>query len=263
MTTVADGGGERPPAKIERNDANSDTKITVGSKNFTEQKVLGEIYAQGLEAAGFTVDKELNLGDEKIALKAREERRDRRLPGVHGHGAALVLRREGGRDPEGSRRPRSRTRRPGFAEEGLVAYPPTPFTSSNEVGLTKEKAEELGVTTISDLAEHDQDLTLYGSPECRQRTDCLLGLAAGLRARLQEVRARRDRPAPRGADERQGRPVDRVHDRSADPARGVRAARGRQGHVPAVQLDVRRPPGDRGRGGRRAARRWSRRSRRA
>ena len=66
--------------------------------------------------------------------------------------------------------------RAGFEDEGLVAYPPTPFTSSNEVGLTQEKAEELGVTTISDLAEHDQDLTLYGSPECRQRTDCLLGL---------------------------------------------------------------------------------------
>ena len=29
---------------------------------------------------------------------------------------------------------------------------------------------------ISDLSKVDQDFTLYGSPECRQRTDCLLGL---------------------------------------------------------------------------------------
>src|SRR5688572_7076408 len=36
------GGGETPAAQIERNEANSDIEITVGSKNFTEQKVLGE-----------------------------------------------------------------------------------------------------------------------------------------------------------------------------------------------------------------------------
>ena len=45
--------------------------LTVGSKNFTEQFVLGEIYAQALEAAGFKVDKQLNLGSEQIAYKAR------------------------------------------------------------------------------------------------------------------------------------------------------------------------------------------------
>ena len=61
------GGSGDTAGQIERNDANADTKITVGSKNFTEQKVLGEIYAQGLEAAGYDVSKELNLGDEKVA----------------------------------------------------------------------------------------------------------------------------------------------------------------------------------------------------
>ena len=46
--------------------------ITVGSKNFTEQIVLGEIYAQALEAAGYKVEKKLNLGSELIAMKALE-----------------------------------------------------------------------------------------------------------------------------------------------------------------------------------------------
>ena len=45
-------------------------RITVGSKNFTEQFILGEIYAQALQAAGYTVKKDLNLGSEQIALKA-------------------------------------------------------------------------------------------------------------------------------------------------------------------------------------------------
>ena len=63
-----------------------------------------------------------------------------------------------------------------FAKEDIVAFKPTPFTSSNEVALTKEKADELGVKNISDLEGKSQDLTLYGTPECRQRLDCLLGL---------------------------------------------------------------------------------------
>ena len=48
--------------------------------------------------------------------------------------------------------------------------------SSNEVAVTKETADKLGLKTISDLEGKSQDLTLYGSPECRQRLDCLLGL---------------------------------------------------------------------------------------
>jgi glycine betaine/choline ABC-type transport system substrate-binding protein/ABC-type proline/glycine betaine transport system permease subunit len=169
-----DGGGDTA-AQIERNEANADTTVTVGSKNFTEQKVLGEIYAQGLEAAGFNVQKELNLGDQDIALKALKEGEIDAYPEYTGTALLAffgVKANEIPKDPATA----YEDARAGFQEEGLVALPPTPFTSSNEVALTNEKAAELGVTTISDLAEHDQDLTLYGSPECRQRTDCLLGL---------------------------------------------------------------------------------------
>src|SRR5215212_9946631 len=55
---------------IKRNADNAGTTVTVGSKNFTEEFILGEIYAQGLQAAGYTVKKDLNLGSEQIALKA-------------------------------------------------------------------------------------------------------------------------------------------------------------------------------------------------
>src|ERR671918_659687 len=44
--------------------------ITVGSKNFTEQFVLGELYSQTLEANGFTAEHQLNLGSEQLADEA-------------------------------------------------------------------------------------------------------------------------------------------------------------------------------------------------
>ena len=52
------GGGEGGPT------------ITVGSKNFTEQFILGELYAQALEANGYTAERSLNLGSEQLAAEA-------------------------------------------------------------------------------------------------------------------------------------------------------------------------------------------------
>jgi osmoprotectant transport system substrate-binding protein len=51
-----------------------------------------------------------------------------------------------------------------FEGEGLTAFPPTPFSSANAVGLLTERAEELGVESISDLEGQSENLTLYGSP---------------------------------------------------------------------------------------------------
>ena len=59
-------------AAIQRDEANAKVSLTIGSKNFTEQRVLGEIYAQGLRAAGYDVQTKLDLGDEHVALKALE-----------------------------------------------------------------------------------------------------------------------------------------------------------------------------------------------
>src|SRR5215216_982559 len=69
-----DGGGESAPAGesagIKKNNANASTTLTIGSKNFTEQKILGEIYAQALEAGGYKIRKRLDLGSEKVAFRA-------------------------------------------------------------------------------------------------------------------------------------------------------------------------------------------------
>ena len=62
--------------------------------------MLGEVYAQGLEKAGYQVQKELNLGDEKTALKAVEAGDISAYPEYTGT-ALVVLRGGAGRDPEG------------------------------------------------------------------------------------------------------------------------------------------------------------------
>ncbi len=59
-----------PPERFSPIPTNADVSLTIGSKNFTEQIVLGELYAQGLEAAGYNVSTDLNLGSETIARQA-------------------------------------------------------------------------------------------------------------------------------------------------------------------------------------------------
>ncbi|HEV2062398.1 MAG TPA: glycine betaine ABC transporter substrate-binding protein [Solirubrobacteraceae bacterium] len=161
--------------QIQSDPENNDVSITVGSKNFTEQKVLGEIYAQALEAAGYRVDTALDLGDEKTAQKALKQGEIDGYPEYTGT-ALLSLcdvpTDEIPKDPEQAFEETKQC----FEKDNLTAFPPTPFTSSNEVAVTQETAERLDLQQISDLKGKAQDLTLYGSPECRQRTDCLLGL---------------------------------------------------------------------------------------
>jgi glycine betaine/choline ABC-type transport system substrate-binding protein len=170
-----DGGGETSANVIEENPDNNEIQITVGSKNFTEQFILGEIYAQGLEAAGYDVTKDLNLGDEFIAFKALEDGEIDAYPEYTSTILTSIFELPPEDVPSDAEQAREDSQSE-FDDLGLVAYPPTPFSSANAVGLLTETADELGVSTTSDLEGKSQDLVLAGSPECRQRIDCLLGL---------------------------------------------------------------------------------------
>jgi glycine betaine/choline ABC-type transport system substrate-binding protein len=170
-----DDGGTASGSLIESNPDNEGVEITVGSKNFTEQYILGEIYAQALEAAGYTVEKDLNLGSEQIALKALEEGEIDAYP-EYTSTALTSFFEFAPEDVPGDAQQAFEETQDDFEGLGLQAFPPTPFSSANAVGLLTETAEELDVASISDLEGQSQDLTLAGSPECRQRIDCLLGL---------------------------------------------------------------------------------------
>ena len=171
-TTSGDSsGGEL----IQSNPDNSDVSLTIGSKNFTEQIVLGEIYAQGLEAAGYDVSTDLNLGSETIALQALNSDEISGYPEYVSTALTSFYGKDADEVPADSQEAFDAVSQEVEAD-GLVALPPTPFSSANAVGLLTATAAELEVETISDLEGKSQDLALYGSPECRQRIDCLIGL---------------------------------------------------------------------------------------
>ncbi|MEK6326924.1 MAG: glycine betaine ABC transporter substrate-binding protein [Actinomycetota bacterium] len=172
--TPTNGGG----GLIESNPDNSGVQITVGSKNFAEQYILGEIYAQGLEAAGYDVSTDLNLGDETIALKALKADEIDGYPEYTSTALTSFFDTKP-EDVPADAQEAYEASKADFAGEDLVSYPPAPYNSANAVGTLTSTADELGLENVSDLEGQSQDLTLYGSPECRQRPDCLVGLEEG------------------------------------------------------------------------------------
>jgi osmoprotectant transport system substrate-binding protein len=171
--TNEEGGGSA--TAIKSNPANGKVSLTIGSKNFPEQEILGEIYAQALTAAGYKVKSALNLGSETVALKAVKTGQISGYPEY----ASTALTSFFGLEPEEV--PSDATEawekaNEEFEKEGLQAFEPTPFASANAVGTTTATAKKYGLKTVSDLEGVSEKLSLYGSPECRQRIDCLAGL---------------------------------------------------------------------------------------
>ncbi len=171
-----DGGGEEQSRLIEPIPGAEQTSITVGSKNFDEQYILGEIYAQSLEAAGFEVEKELDIGSEVVAYEALTGGQIDAYPEYTGTALTSFF------DVELEAVPRDQQEayqqaQAAYAEDGITALPPTPFENTYRIGMLNETAQKLGnPTKISDLEGRAGELSISGFPECRQRTDCLLGV---------------------------------------------------------------------------------------
>ncbi len=149
--------------------------ITIGSKNFTEEFILGEIYAQSLQAAGYKVKKQLNLGSEQIAYKALKGGQVDAYPEYTGTALTSFYGVKPDAVPKDPQQAFEQVKT-FAAKDQITALPPTPFTDSNGFAMTSAKAKELGITKLSDLKGKSEKLILSGSPECRQRTDCKLGL---------------------------------------------------------------------------------------
>jgi glycine betaine/choline ABC-type transport system substrate-binding protein/ABC-type proline/glycine betaine transport system permease subunit len=162
---------------IQKNPANaSKPTITVGSKNFTEQFILGEIYAQALKAAGYKVKKQLNLGSEQIALKALKSGRVDAYPEYTGTILTSFCNVKDKAVPHDPAQAYAQSKAC-MSKEAISAQAPSPFTDSNGFAVTQQKAQQLGnITKLSDLKGKSQTLTISGPPECQQRVDCLLGL---------------------------------------------------------------------------------------
>jgi osmoprotectant transport system substrate-binding protein len=146
--------------------------VRVGSKNFTEQFILGELYAQALEASGIKTEKKLNLGGTLIAHKALEEKQIDLYPEYTGTILLAVLKQESMTDPKAVYdKVKSE-----YATKGLVVLNQAPVNNTYVLVVRSDTSEKYKLETNSDLAKVSKDLKLGAGPEFRDRKDGLPGL---------------------------------------------------------------------------------------
>src|ERR1044071_577960 len=146
--------------------------VKVGSKNFTEQFVLAEIYAQALEAAGIKVERKINLGGTLIAHKALEEKQIDLYPEYTGTLLIAILKA----DPTTDRKAVYDKVKSEYAAKGLVVLNEKPFQNTYNMVVRPETAAQYKLETLSDLAKVASQLKVGAGPEFRDRKDGLPGL---------------------------------------------------------------------------------------
>lgn len=170
-------GGSAPGTEIKQVSGAADAgTITVGSKNFPEQYILGNIYADALTAAGFDVKKSLDLGPEVVAFKALQEGEVDAYPEYTGTALSAFFEVPVLKIPKDKDEAYTQLQKELKAEK-MTPLAQTPFENTFRLVMAKEKHSEIGSPkTTSDLKGKESKLAIAGFPECKQRIDCLLGI---------------------------------------------------------------------------------------
>jgi osmoprotectant transport system substrate-binding protein len=148
-------------------------RVTVGSKNFTEQLLLGEMYAQILTAHGVPVERRLNLGGTQIAM-ASLLRGDIDLYPEY-TGTALITQLH--LPPQSDGAAIYRTVKDAYAKRyGLTWLDPAPMNNTQALATTRAISRQYNVRTLSQLSVAAPQLRLGAVPEFTERPDGLPGL---------------------------------------------------------------------------------------
>jgi osmoprotectant transport system substrate-binding protein len=177
------GGGDDGGAG---NTARPMDPIRLGTKNFTEQYILGELYAQALRAKGIPVELKSDIGSSEIVDQAMQIGSLDMYPEYTG----VLLSEIAGQ----SKRPDTAdaaysAARQFEANRGYALLAMTPFSNSNALAVTHATARRYGLRTIADLDKVPGGARIAAPPEFRTRFEGLVGLRSRYGIRDAHVRA--------------------------------------------------------------------------
>lgn len=153
-----------------------DNKIVIGSKDFSENVVMGEVFAQLIEAnTELKVTRKLNMGGTFVCFEAIKGGDIDIYPEYTGTGLTAQLKMDVITDPDEAYRVVSEE----FDKEfGIKWLEPLGFNNTYTLAVSKEVYEEYGVETFSDLAEISNRLIFGAEHEFFDRQDGYDGLVA-------------------------------------------------------------------------------------
>lgn len=161
---LAGCGSSDPLAQEPTSSGASGDTIVVGSQSYYSNEIIAEIYAQALEGAGFTVERQFSIGQRDAYLPALESGEVDLFPEYTGNLLQFY-------DPETT----ATASEDVFAAlqnalpEGLEVLEQSSATDQDSYNVTAAFAEEHSLASIADLANVDVPLTLGGAPELEER----------------------------------------------------------------------------------------------
>jgi osmoprotectant transport system substrate-binding protein len=151
-----------------------DEIITVGSFDFAESVMIAEVYSQGLEAAGYKVNRQFGLGPREFVGSALSAGLIEFVPEYAGTAAEFYS--LGHSEPTEDVAVTHAELVRSLDGEPVVALDAAPAQDANTFVVTNSTARRLHLSKLSDLQPVAGKLTFGGPPECPTRLLCLAGL---------------------------------------------------------------------------------------
>ena len=169
FTAAACGGGGGDGG----DSSSSGPSITVSSKKFTEQILLGEMYAQAFEAADYDVERKLDLGSEQVMDKSLQDGTIDVYPEYTGTAYVAILKKPADSYPKTADETyrqvaefyRNREDTP------MRMLTPAPFENNYGIVMLSKTANDMGIETLDDLAAQSDQLVFSSYSEFQNRSD--------------------------------------------------------------------------------------------
>src|ERR1700747_1750366 len=145
--------------------------ITVGSADFTESKIIAEIYAQALEANGFTIRRQFGIGSRETYIPAVKDHSIDLIPEYTGNLLQYFAPKTTATSPDAVVLALLRVL-PG----ALSILTPSSAADTDTVAVTRATATKWNLKTIGDLAAHSAEVKFGAPSEFLNRTEGLPGL---------------------------------------------------------------------------------------
>jgi len=183
-------GGDDPLADDGGSSSEDKGTLVLGGQDFTEMQIMASMYQLMLEEAGYTVDAEL-VGTRDVYIQDLQDGNIDLVPEYAGSITDELQARVNGADaPQVSSSDVDETitaLNDLLQPMGLVALAPAEATDQNAFAVTEQYASENNLTTLSDLGELGEPITLAAAEDCAKRPDCAIGLEKVYGIEIEEV----------------------------------------------------------------------------
>jgi osmoprotectant transport system substrate-binding protein len=147
------------------------TTVVIGTKNFPEEFILGQLYKQALEAKGFTVSYKENIGSTELIQTSLTSGKINFYPEYTGVIVQVVFHKKS--SPKTALATWQLAKQL-EAAKGYTVLNRTPFYDTDVVAVTNATAKKYGLKSIADLKKAGS-FKFGGFPECKTRSTCFLG----------------------------------------------------------------------------------------